>query len=194
MKTSLIKFIFPCLLFISTVNLAQSLNVGLRFEPCFYSQKEIPENKTQLKFIPYPYSFYIKGAIIFSEKYELELKTGMMFSEELFGLDYIVLFKYGITKTLFPFITYMLHENSGASHQGWGIYNRNMVFIGFGAEAKITEIFSLDLVYYAPVGKTDLKYEFNYFTNSGAATYSPITISQMGPMVKLGFIFNVFRF
>src|SRR5690606_722882 len=51
----------------------------------------------------------IKGAIIFSEKYELELKTGLMFAEDLFVLDYIVLFIYGMPRppspTLFPYTT-----------------------------------------------------------------------------------------
>jgi hypothetical protein len=179
---------------LSSIVYGQSVDIGLRFESFAYSINNVQEDNSQLKFMPIPFSGYLKGAINFSEKYELELKTGIMILDPFNGPEYQLYFKYGITKTLYPLITYMIHSNSGNSHMSGGAYNHRMDFIGFGVEAKIRKLFSLDLVCYVPVGEKNLEYEIDYSTNSGAAIYSFITTSKMGPMLKLGFIFNIIRF
>jgi len=173
-----------------SVSYTQTFNLGLRLESFGYSINSLQEKYTKVQIMPLPiFSGYVKAGIIFENKYELELKTGVQIIDPFVGPEYQILFKYGVSKTIFPLITYMLHTNVGNSHTSGGTYDTKFNFIGFGIEAKLKEFFSLDLVCYLPVGKKDLEYQITYnnFNNISTA-------NQMGPMIKLGFIFNIVRF
>lgn len=165
----------------------QSVNVGLRLESYAYSISYPQKHSSSVVMMPIPlFSGYIKAGILFSEKYEFELKAGVQIIDPFYGPEYAISFKYGLTKKIFPLITYMKHSNGGNSHTGGGTYSYTLDFIGFGAEAKLKKVFALDLVYYIPVGRTDLEYELDYL-NGGI-----IKTSKMGSMIKLGFIFSFY--
>jgi hypothetical protein len=108
--------------------------------------------------MPIPlYSGYLKAGILIYDKYEIELKGGLQLIDPFVGGEYAFLFKYNIVEKIFPLVTYLNHFNGGDSRVTNGTYGNRMDFIGIGAEAKITKLFSLDLIFYAPIGHKDLE-------------------------------------
>ncbi len=174
-------------IFIYSVTYAQSVNIGLRFESFAYSIHNIREQSSDLEFMPIPLSGYLKAGILFYDKYEIELKAGVQLIDPFTGTEYAILFKYGILKKIFPIVTYLNHFNVGDSRTGNGTYSFRMDFIGVGVEAKLIKIFSLDLTYYIPINEKRLEYEVGNLDEH-------VTTSEMGPMIKIGFIFNIINF
>ena len=164
----------------------QSVNIGLRFESFTYLINKTQGNSSDLKFMPLPLSGYLKAGVIFYDKYELELKTGVHLTDPFTGYEYAILFKYNLLKNFSPLISYLNHLNVEDSGMGYCTYGNNINFIGLGIESKVTKLFCLDIVCYLPVAKNDLEYEFHVDKN--------ITTTKMGPLIKLGFIFNIIRF
>ena len=165
MKKTFLFFVLQFIIISSILN-AQSVDIGLRFESFAYSLHHPKTKTSDLKFMPIPLSGYLKACILFYDKYEVELKTGVQIIDPFTGPEYAVLFKYGILKNIFPLFTYMSHSNVGNSHTSGGTYDNRMDFIGFGVEAKLINFFNLDLVYYIPFGKKKLEYGISSGTYS----------------------------
>jgi len=180
---SIILFLF---LFTSSISLAQSVNVGVRLESLAYFYKNTIHNTNEVYFLPIPFSGYVKASISY-DKYELELKGGVQLGEIFAGAEYALELKYNLVGDIFPLLVYLNHNNSGEGGNSGGPYKNTIEFVGVGAEAKLTKLFGVDLIYYIPVGVSDLEYLNQVNSNylSERKTKSKIT-----SMIKLGFIFN----
>jgi hypothetical protein len=169
----------------SSTTLGQAVNIGLRTESLTYFAKRTLR-PSGVETMPPLLNGYLKASVLIYDKYEIELKGGLQLIDPFVGGEYAVLFKYNIVKNVFPLVAYLNHFNVGDLGMGHGTYGDRMDFIGIGAEGKFTKLFSLDLVFYFPIGKKNLEYEVGSFDER-------ITTSKMGPMIKLGFIFNIIR-
>ena len=114
------------------------------------------------------------------------MKLGGQLGEVFAGPEYAVEIKYNLVGKISPLLVYLNHNNAGGGGNSGGPYNNTLEFLGAGAEAKLTKLFSLDLIFYAPVGNSDLEYS-NYV---GGFTYNRVTSTKITTMIKLGFIFN----
>ena len=182
MYLRIILFLF---LIISSLSFAQSVNVGIRVESLTYFYRNVVNNTTHEYFLPLPLSGYIKAGFSYN-KYELEMKLGGQLGEVFAGPEYAVEIKYNLVGKIFPLLVYLNHNNAGGGGNSGGPYNNTLEFLGAGAEAKLTKLFSLDLIFYAPVGNSDLEYS-NYV---GGFTYNRVTSTKITTMIKLGFIFS----
>lgn len=184
----LIKIILLALILITSRSFCQQINLGIKLESLGYVEKYIKRNSSDFQSIPLPLSGYLKGSILLKNKYEFELKGGIQIAGDPFaGPEYAILFKYNIGHNIYPLITYMKHFNFGDSRTGSGTYDSTINFWGFGIETKFTKLFSLDLIYYLPFGEKGLGYSLDFNSND----YKKITTSEIGPEIKLGFIFNI---
>jgi len=181
------KIIFLIFIILPSTCLAQSFHIGVALESIAYSYKNIQNNFNEEYFTLIPLSGYIKGSVIFNEKYEIELKYGLQLGEVFAGLEYALELKYNLLWNLFPEIIYLKHFNFGDSRTGSGTYSNRIQFIGFGIEAKLTKVFGADLTYYKAIGNKGLEYSIYPSTNKNIR----VTTSKMESMIKLGFIFNI---
>lgn len=182
MYSRIILFLF---LFISAISLAQSVNVGIRVESLAYFYKNVLRNTNDEYFLPLPISGYIKAGVSY-DKYELEMKLGGQLGEVFAGPEYAIEIKYNLIGKIFPLLVYLNHNNAGGGGNSGGPYNNSIQFIGVGAEGKLIKFFSVDLIFYLPVGKNDLEYS-NQFV---AGSYERITSTKITSMIKLGFILS----
>lgn len=95
--------------------------------------------------------------------------------------------KYKITERISPLAAYLRHINGGSDHNSGGTYTEPINFIGAGAEAKLTKVFGLDLIFYLPIGNNNLEYSIG---DNGVRILS----SQMKIIIRLGFIFHIIVF
>lgn len=79
----------------------------------------------------------------------------------------------------------MYHKNAGYSTTGPGTSNTAINFLGAGIEAKLSKLFGVDLSYMIPAGDKKLGWTLD-------SSYNVVTSIEMGPMVKLGFIFSFY--
>ena len=171
----------------SSTTYGQTVSIGLRFESFAYFVN-YSQKSSGVQFMPIPLlSDYLKIGILIYDKYEIALKGGLQLGDLFVGGEYAILFKYNIVKNVFPLVTYLNHFNVGDLGMGHGTYGDRMDFIGIGAEGKLTKLFTLDLTFYIPIGKKNLEFEVGSFDEK-------ITTAKIGPMIKLGFIFNIIRF
>jgi hypothetical protein len=184
------RIVFFLFLFISSISFAQSVNVGVRAESLTYFFKNVINNTGHEYFLPIPLSGYLKAGVSY-DKYELELKGGGQLGEVFAGPEYALELKYNIIKNIYPLVVYLNHINSGNSHNSGGTYSNTIEFMGIGIEAKLIKLFAMDLIYYVPVGNSDLEYSIDYSSDNSV---KGIASTKMTSMIKLGFIisFNLF--
>lgn len=180
------RIIFSLFLITSSISLAQSVNVGVRVESLAYFFKNVINNTSHEYFLPLPLSGYLRAGVSY-DKYELEMKLGAQLGEVFAGPEYAIEIKYNLVGKIFPLLAYLNHNNAGDSRISGGSYNNTIEFIGAGVEAKLTKLFGVDLIFYVPVGNSDLEFA-NYV---GGFTYKRVTSTKITTMIKLGFIFNI---
>ncbi len=176
------RLIFFITLFSSSINLAQSFNIGLKLESIYYSCKNTDSNSIAEWMLPIPISGYLKFSLLIDAKYEVELKGGAQLGEIFCGPEYSLSLKYQLFNNLFPLLTYLNHSNKGDSRTGSGTISDKIEFIGAGVEVKLTKVFGMDLIYYKPIKEKALEYSIHI---------NPGTTSIMKSLIKLGFIFNI---
>ncbi len=164
---------------------SQTVTVGLRGESIYYLINYW--NHTEERVIPVPLSAYIKAGIQY-QSFGLDVKGGFQEGEIYFGTEYGLELKYYLTENISPFIAYLQHFNGSADHISSWLTGKPLNFAGIGAEAKLTKVFGLDLTVYFPFGNKGLEYELDFDNPSRI-----ILVSRMGPMIKLGFIFDIIR-
>lgn len=166
----------------------QSINIGFRLESYGYSAYNKPAQKHELTIVAFPLSAYTKAGILLYDKYEVELKGGFLLGDPFAGVEYSLLLKYNLVSKIFPFITYMSHKNFGDSRTGSGTSDTRINFWGAGIEAKLSKLFGVDLSFLFPVGDKKLGWTLDF----SDGTYNTVTTEEMGPLVKLGFIFSFY--
>ncbi len=182
---SVLKILFIVIIF-SVISFPQSLSLGLKVESLGYVNKNLTNNSSEFSTIVIPSSGYIRGYINLLDEYELEARAGGQLGETFSGFEYAFTFRYNLLFNIYPQVTYLKHNNAGSSGNTGGVYSTDFSFVGIGAEVKFTSVFGMDLNYYIPVGDRELEYSLEYIP-----TTRKVTTNEIGPMIKLGFIFNV---
>ncbi|QQS36429.1 MAG: hypothetical protein IPM56_00290 [Ignavibacteriales bacterium] len=182
---SVVKILSLAILF-STVSFAQSVSLGLKVESLGYLNKNISSNNTEFSTIGLPLSGYIRGCVNLLDDYEIEARAGVQLGETFSGFEYAFTFRYKLLFNIYPQITYLKHNNAGSSGNTGGVHSTDFSFAGIGAEVKFTSVFGMDLNYYIPVGDRELEYSLEYIPAT-----RKVTTNEIGPMIKLGFIFNI---
>ncbi len=183
MMRSTIIIIF-LLVFSHTIH-SQTFSLGLRTEIIDYFVINNQTNSTGNTAL-FPASIYMKFGAGY-QQFSLDVKGGLQLGYPFFGSEYGATFKYSLTDRISPLIVWLKHFNGSDSHNSGGIYTEPIYFLGFGAEAEFTRVFSMDLTFYIPVGNSKLEYSKGY---NGVHNLS----TRVGTMIKLGFIFNIVRF
>ncbi len=132
---------------------------------------------------PFP-AFFLKVGVLFFDNLELQLEGGSQIGDRFAGVEAAALIKYRASYNIFPFITYLNHQNQGHEGVGTGTLSNTYNFFGLGAELKVSKLFSADLAYYVPVGRK----VFDYSLEPDKTVYN----SQVGSLVRLGFIFSFY--
>ena len=142
-------------------------------------------NTTGNSAIAFPSSLYMKLGARY-ERFTLDVKGGFQLGDPFGGGEYGAALKYSITDHISPLVAWLKHMNQSSAHNSGGTFTEPIHFLGLGAEAEVSRLFSLDLIFYLPVGNDKLE----YFTYDFQDYYH----TRVGLMIKLGFIFNIARF
>ncbi len=177
--------IFFLLLFSNTIH-SQSFTWGLRTELIDYFIINTQTNTTGNYMLIPPFSLYMKLGAEY-KRFGLDVKGGVQLGDPFVGGEYGAELKYSITEHISPLIAWYKHMNGSIDHNSGGTYIEPIHFLGIGAEAEVSRLFSLDLIFYLPVGNNKLEFTKDNYPQRTLLTY-------MGLMIKLGFIFNIARF
>jgi hypothetical protein len=184
MEKQLILFSF--LILLSSTNIySQQFNMGLKVD-LKYQRIESAQpyiKGTSLLALP---AFLLKTGVLFFDNLELEFDGGYQPGDRFAGIETAALIKYRVWDNIFPFVTYINHQNDGHSGTGDGTSNNTFNYFGAGFEYKVSKLFSGDLAYYYPLGKRGYDYEFSSDPDKF------INTTQVGSLVKLGFIFSFY--
>ncbi len=181
MRSTIIVFF---LLVFSQAIQSQTFTWGLRTEMLDYFVTNSETNRTS-NALPFPASLYTKLGAGY-QRFTLDVKVGVQFGDTFMGGEYGASLKYSITDHISPLVAWLKHMNGSSAHNSGGTYTEPIHFLGVGAEAEVTRLFAMDLIFYLPVGNDKLEY-FTY-------DFQNYYYTRVGLMIKLGFIFNIARF
>lgn len=186
MKTKLsLLSVFFFLLCFSTYS--QKFNAGFKVEIIKFYLTE-PTLSTGDVHILTPISGgFLKMGILFFDKLEFELDGGYQLGDWFAGVETAFIAKYRFWDNIFPFITYLNHQNDGHEGTGSGTSNYTYNFFGAGAELKASKLFSAELAFYYPVGERGFNYEFS------GKEFRMVNTTKIGLLFRLGFIFSFFN-
>jgi hypothetical protein len=131
---------------------SQHFDVGFKFDLIkiiWYEQ--LPPYAGVHSITAFP-AIFLKLGFLPGNNFELELDGGYQFGDKFSGFEGAILVKYEIWDNISPFAAYLVHVNADrVAMSGINLYN--LKFFGAGAEWRLTEIFSVDIGYYYPVGE-----------------------------------------
>ncbi|HSD63043.1 MAG TPA: hypothetical protein VLB50_04565 [Ignavibacteriaceae bacterium] len=186
MKTSLI--VTAILLFCLQESYSQTVNIGLTTD-IILTCKNSPENNIKGSYISIPpFNAYLKAGIQY-DIFGIDFKGGLLLGNPFFGGEYGANLKIKTTEKISYLIAWLRHLNGRGDGNSGGNYVEPINFIGLGAETKLTRLFGVNLILYFPVGNNKLE-----FLRDFSDPDNLIVSSRVGPMIRLGFIFDIIRF
>lgn len=167
---------------------SQQIGIGFKMDIMKYIWlQKLPPHEGGRSITSSP-AFFLKFSTLFFDKFELELDVGYQLGDRFAGVEAAFLAKYRFWENIYPFVSYLNHQNDGHDGTGDGTSHYTYHLIGAGAEFRLNEIFSADIGYYYPVGERGYDYEY---LSAGAEDFKYTNTSEINSVMRIGIILNI---